>query len=253
MREIDKAKKYQNLFYKQEVNLDKRLIYRVSKKFSFIEKLYFSLSRTALNKIDKIPNIERAKNILDIGCGTGITLKYITQFINKEARLHCIDLDKNPLLINDIKFKHCDIDKEQILYEDNFFDVVISTYVLEHLKNPYNLFSEVYRVLKPGGYFLCVTENYTSIFCPGSYNFYQDPTYVRPYNKGSLSKLAEMYNFEVIKIGYFRNLAYFVIMPFIPILEIFLKAKVFFIIWEAILGKSIYSILRKPCKNFYIS
>jgi len=245
MKESDKAKKYQKLLYKQEVNLDKRLLYKISKRFSFIEKLYFSLSRTALNKIDKIPNIEVAQNILDVGCGTGITLKYIVKFINKEAKLYGIDLDKNPLLIKDIEFKNCDIDKDQIPYEDNFFDVVISTHVLEHLKNPYNLFSEVYRVLKSGGHFLCVTENYTSILCPGSYNFYQDPTHIRPYNKGSLSKLAEMYDFEVIKIGNFRTPTYFAIIPFIPFLKIFFKADISFIIFEIIFGRTIYCILKK--------
>lgn len=39
-----------------------------------------------------------------------------------------------------------------IPYEENVFDVVISTSVLEHAQNTEELFNEIKRVLRPGGY-----------------------------------------------------------------------------------------------------
>lgn len=39
----------------------------------------------------------------------------------------------------------------KLLYEDNFFDSVISSGVLEHVANDYESIKEVYRILKPGG------------------------------------------------------------------------------------------------------
>lgn len=39
-------------------------------------------------------------------------------------------------------------------YPDNYFDSVISSGVLEHVPNDYESIKEVYRILKPGGYFI---------------------------------------------------------------------------------------------------
>jgi SAM-dependent methyltransferase len=47
-------------------------------------------------------------------------------------------------------------------YEDNFFDVVHSNQVIEHLYDTDNFISEIYRVLKPGGYAVISTVNLAS-------------------------------------------------------------------------------------------
>jgi SAM-dependent methyltransferase len=47
----------------------------------------------------------------------------------------------------------------KIPYGDEMFDIVFSDNVLEHLEFPENVFSEVSRVLKPGGVFLFKTPN----------------------------------------------------------------------------------------------
>ncbi len=48
---------------------------------------------------------------------------------------------------------------EKLPFEDNTFDVVVSAWVLEHLPNPKESFSEIYRVLKPGGKVVFLTPN----------------------------------------------------------------------------------------------
>ena len=47
---------------------------------------------------------------------------------------------------------------ESLPYEDNF-DLVFSDNVMEHIENPDQIFSEVHRVLKPGGIFIFKTPN----------------------------------------------------------------------------------------------
>ncbi|HCB51051.1 TPA: hypothetical protein DEP21_00420 [Patescibacteria group bacterium] len=44
----------------------------------------------------------------------------------------------------------CDLE-ENLPFEDNSFDLATSFFVLEHINNIDHLFSEVYRILKPGG------------------------------------------------------------------------------------------------------
>jgi len=44
-------------------------------------------------------------------------------------------------------------------FEDNSIDVIYSDWVLEHIENPKEFVSEVFRVLKPGGWFCAKTPN----------------------------------------------------------------------------------------------
>jgi SAM-dependent methyltransferase len=48
---------------------------------------------------------------------------------------------------------------EKIPFEDNFFDLVVMEWVAEHLDNPRGSFSEIHRVLKPGGRVIFLTPN----------------------------------------------------------------------------------------------
>lgn len=41
---------------------------------------------------------------------------------------------------------------ESLTYEDNKFDLIITSDIFEHIRHPWNAFQEIWRVLKPGGY-----------------------------------------------------------------------------------------------------
>lgn len=49
---------------------------------------------------------------------------------------------------------------ERLPLASNSIDLVVSLQVLEHVQNPAQVVKEVYRVLKPGGYFYFAYENY---------------------------------------------------------------------------------------------
>lgn len=82
--------------------------------------------------------------ILNIGCGKDLSVG--TDFV-----------DKYPL--HSALVLKCDIDTDRLPYADNFFDVVYSKNLLEHLRNPLNFFEESKRVLKMGGILEIVTDH----------------------------------------------------------------------------------------------
>jgi ubiquinone/menaquinone biosynthesis C-methylase UbiE len=215
------------------------------RKYAITEKLYYRLTNISVKKLSKIPNIKTASKILDVGCGTGEALYFIRKFINPSAELFGVDLEKNPLLPDYVSFSACDLEEQDLPFEEESFDVVISTFVIEHLRNPQRLFAESYRVLKSGGYFYCTTEYYTSLFCPEGYNFYSDPTHTRPWTKKSLKTLARMTGFEVYKVGVLRWWEYLPLLPVFPLLNLLTPNDFSFIPYE-IVGRTVYIIARKP-------
>jgi SAM-dependent methyltransferase len=48
---------------------------------------------------------------------------------------------------------------EHLPFVDESFDLIVSVWVLEHLKRPLDVMREVRRVLRPAGHFLFVTPN----------------------------------------------------------------------------------------------
>lgn len=95
--------------------------------------------------------------VLDAGCGNGNYI--IDEFRKKISWAAGVDLNreatKKNICLDEIKYANL----EAIPYPDNSFEVVISLWVIEHLKNPEKVFNEIYRVLKPGGILLLATPN----------------------------------------------------------------------------------------------
>ncbi len=242
---MEKHKGYQEYLIKNRDTGIKPYFRRIASNNQFLTKLYFRLTNISVKKLKEIPNITMASNVLDIGCGTGETLNYIKNFINPNTDLYGVDVEKNPYLDKNISFSLCDIDNDKLPYEENKFDVVITNFVLEHLKNPQNLFLESFRVLKPGGFFYCSTDYYTSIYCPDYWNFYSDPTHVRPWTKRSLKTLGDMSGFDVYKVGVIRWWEFLPLLPIFPLINLLTKSNFSFIPFE-IVGRTVYIVCKKP-------
>ncbi len=83
-------------------------------------------------------------------------------------------------------------DGKNIPFQENSFDNVISTEVVEHLFNLDHTLQEVYRTLKPGGTFFFT--------CPFSYGEHEVPYDYARYTRFALLDLLEKNNFEHIYI-----------------------------------------------------
>ncbi|MEM5801770.1 MAG: class I SAM-dependent methyltransferase [Candidatus Aenigmatarchaeota archaeon] len=80
------------------------------------------------------------KKILDLGCGRN---KYKTN----EAAI-VVGLDKYPFEGVDIVH---DLEKTPLPFNDNEFDEIIASHILEHIQNFIPLMEELHRILKPSG------------------------------------------------------------------------------------------------------
>lgn len=91
---------------------------------------------------------DNAHSILDVGGGKPFQ-KILGKHKNILAGKKYITLDIDP-------GTHPDIvgDAHKMPFPDNSFDAVLHVYVFEHLHHPQDAISEIYRVLKPGGYML---------------------------------------------------------------------------------------------------
>ena len=112
-------------------------------KEQFLEPI---LRYIRIKKIQKY--IKKDAVLLDIGCGNGAFLQYISNFIEQG-----IGLDKKeniPISNRNIQFKNYEFEN-RLDFSDNSFNVVTMLAVLEHIKNPQKILNEIYRILKPGG------------------------------------------------------------------------------------------------------
>lgn len=96
------------------------------------------------------------KSFLDAGCGTGLFTK---KAIERGANVTSIDIA--PKLVELTKKKNpvtnaIEASLLHLPFEDNTFDYVMSSDVIEHTTEPYKATLELIRVLKPNGK-ICIT------------------------------------------------------------------------------------------------
>jgi ubiquinone/menaquinone biosynthesis C-methylase UbiE len=93
-----------------------------------------------------------AQSVLDSGCGTGRTLRFLRERA-PELRLHGNDPSAELLAIATERYGiarellDC-IESEQLPYEDDAFDAVIATGVLHHVPEPKRIVGEFLRVAR---------------------------------------------------------------------------------------------------------
>ncbi len=128
------------------------------------ERIRIAKQITNILRISSAPkNIKKAR-VLDMGCSTGIMSNYFAAYFNEVV---AIDVDKEGIKFAKKNFKRKNlkfIQKSAIKseYKDNSFDIIICNQIYYWIFNQKKLFTEIHRMLKPGGFcFLGARNKYT--------------------------------------------------------------------------------------------
>ena len=106
-----------------------------------------------------IAPLKNGDNVLDIGCGAGFDLIVASRLVGSAGRVYGVDLTPEMLTRAEKNLDSLNIDNVEVMplssellpFPDNTFDVVISNGVINLSPAKPQLFTEIYRVLKPGG------------------------------------------------------------------------------------------------------
>ncbi len=102
------------------------------------------------------------RKLIDVACGTGDVGKLFLDSTNKEAEITCVDPNKGMIgqgkqkLSNYKNIKWVISPAEKLPLTENSFDYYTISFGLRNTKNLNKALSEAYRVLKPGGRYLCL-------------------------------------------------------------------------------------------------
>lgn len=115
-------------------------------------------SHQCRNDVVELLEKEDFDNLLDLDCGTGLLLEQILEKI-PDANVSGFDYGLERIEKAKKRFDGKDIDFQfgqaiNLPYEDNSFDVIVSTTTFHHYEQPKKVLNEVYRVLKPNGTFI---------------------------------------------------------------------------------------------------
>ena len=107
-------------------------------------------------------NPQKNTTLVDVASGTGDIAKLYLNKINYKGHVCCVDESKEMLNINREKLKgninvkwFCS-SAEKLPFKNNYFDYYTISFGIRNINNINKALKEAYRVLKPGGRFLCL-------------------------------------------------------------------------------------------------
>ena len=114
--------------------------------------------KNLLNMMNPSPK----QKLIDVACGTGDIAKLFLDYVNKDSEITCID--PNKAMIKKAKEKLETYENltwmiasaEKLPIPENTFDFYTISFGLRNTKSLDKALSEAYRVLKPGGRYLCL-------------------------------------------------------------------------------------------------
>lgn len=113
-----------------------------------------------VKKAVKLFDVHENGKILDIGCCDGFFAKLIEE--KTKAKMFGLDISKASVekaVKRGVEAKTMDIDGARLPFENGFFDAVFCGDTIEHIFDTENLVEEVFRILKPNGYFMLTIPN----------------------------------------------------------------------------------------------
>lgn len=141
-----------------------------------------------LKKIVKKMDKNNVKRFLDIGCGIGHLTERIfmkqfnADFYGIDAGDGAEEAKKKGITAFRVDLN----DKKELIFQDNYFDIVFAGEIIEHLVDPDTFLEEIHRVLTKDGYLILTMPNLAAwynrfLLLVGYQPFWTDASYRYPY------------------------------------------------------------------------
>jgi SAM-dependent methyltransferase len=144
----------------------------------------------------------RTRRVLDVGCGTGTMIGHLARYGQAEG----IDMDAAA-----VAFCHQrgvtavqQVTGLPLPFADGTFDLVTALDVLEHIDDDRAMLRELYRILRPGGFFLLSVPAYPFLWGPQDDISNHKRRYVAPEIRERLTTTG----FRVARLSYFNTLLF---------------------------------------------
>ncbi len=127
-----------------------------------------------------VPYLEERDTALDFGCGPGPVLAELL-----EERGLSVDVYDPYFFPKDV-------------YRGKKYDLITSTEVFEHLKEPLLEIEKLVKCLKKGGYLAIMTSFHSGWKEFNNWGYQRDPTHITFYNSKTFRKIVERFPVELI-------------------------------------------------------
>jgi len=141
--------------------------YLIYESFQLNYTKYFVESKKSaewlVNHFAKHADLHNSR-VLDWGCGPGRIIRHLPQIMPKDCEFFATDYNKNSIewcknYLPGIQF-NCNTLEAKLPYESNYFDFIYGISIFTHLSESkhYEWYSELHRILRPGGILLITTQ-----------------------------------------------------------------------------------------------
>lgn len=186
---------------------DKYFEYEIKNEEAFFGLMIKTLEDVQFNSRSSFL-MNSSPEFLDIGCATGLLLSHM-ESLGWKGRGVELCPSSAEYGINNRKLDIYNGTLEQAGYYNGQFSVVHSSHLIEHLTDPAAYISEVFRILKPGGFFITTTPNASSLqallFGKNWRSAIADHMYL--FSLNTLRMLIQTQKFNILQTGTWGGLA----------------------------------------------
>jgi ubiquinone/menaquinone biosynthesis C-methylase UbiE len=142
--------------------------------------------------------------ILEVGGGIG----NFTELLSSYGELYTTDIDKNYLKIlkkkfgNIVRVGYGDVEKGKFFFGDTRFDAVVIMNVLEHIRDDEKALTNMFKLLKKGGYLIVLVPAFEFSFGTLDKNL----SHYRRYTTSSLAEKIKKHSGRVVVSRYLNTL-----------------------------------------------